>query len=321
MTRSLGTVGIDCGKQGLDAAIFPSGETIRVENSLDGRRSLREWIVAHGVDRAGMEASGGYERAIRDLLCEAGLTVHVFNPARVRYFAKAKGRLAKNDRLDAAVIAEFTATMSGDWLPVTPDPAREELVGLVHARRRMVDKHADLRKAMRMAPEAAKTAFRHAVDALGAAITELETLIAEKRKANEAVDRTVTTLTSASGIGPVTALTLAVCIPELGHTSNAKIAALLGVAPFDQDSGQHHGLRRIIGGRADARHALYMATLVEATRTPGVIADFYARLVARGKPPKVALTACMRKLIVRLNGIPPAWAACSPDLSQGMLTA
>lgn len=260
MTRSLRTVGIDCGKQALDAAIFPSGENIH-----------------------------------------AGLTVHVFNPARVRHFAKAKGRLAKNDRLDAALIAEFTATMSGDLFPVTPDPAREELAGLVHARRRMVDKHADLRKAMGRAPQAAATAFRHAVDALAAAIKELEALITEKRKANETVDRTVTEPSSAPGIGLVTALTLAVCVPELGHTSNARIAALLGVAPFDRDSGEHRGLRRIIAGRADARHALYMATLVAATGTSGVIADFYARLLARGKPPKVALTACMRKLIVRLN--------------------
>jgi transposase len=297
MTRSLRTVAIDCGKQALDVAIFPSGEKIRVENSSDGRRTLRDWIIAHDVDRVGMEASGGYERPIRDVLCKAGLTVHVFNPARVRHFAKAKGRLTKNDRLDAAVIAEFTATMSGDLLPVTPEPAREELVGLVHARRRMVDKHADDGEA----PEAAQIVFRHAVDALGAAIKELEALIAEKRKANEAVDRTVTRLSSAPGIGPVTAITLVVCVPELGQTSNARIAALLGGAPFDQDSGERHGLRRIIGGRADARHALHMATLVAATGASGVIADFYARLVARGKPPKVALTACIRKLIVRLN--------------------
>jgi len=301
MAQAQRTVGVDCGKHFLDAAVFPSGESIHVPTTAAGIEALREWVVSHQVQVVGMEASGGYERPLRDVSCAAGLTVHVFNPARVRYFAKAKGRFAKNDRIDARLIAEFTATLGQGLEPARPDPAREELAGLVRARRRMVDTRCDLCKAREAAPEAAKKAFSDVIDTLASAVKTLEAVIAEKREAYEAFDREVTDLCSAPGIGAITATTLAACVPELGHASNAKIAALLGVAPFDADSGDHHGLRHIMGGRAEARHALYMAALVAATRVPGVIAEFYANLVTRGKPRKVALTACMRKLIVRLN--------------------
>jgi transposase len=300
MTQTLRTVGIDCGKYTLDVAVFPTGNKMQVENTAQGRETLREWVLAQHVDRIGMEASGGYERLIRDLLCQAGLCVYVLSPARVRYFAKAKGCLAKNDTLDAALIAKFTATMD-DLVAITPEPDREELARLLRARRLMIDKRTDLSKAMNGAPESAEKAFRHAIDHLSEALASLDKVIDGCRQSNEVLTKKLEQLQSAPGIGPVAALTLAVCVPELGQISNAGIAALLGVAPFAQDSGSHHGQRRIMGGRADARRVLYMATLVAATRVPGVIADFYQHLLAHGKPPKVALTACMRKLIVRLN--------------------
>lgn len=212
----------------------------------------------------------------------------------------AKGRRAKTDRLDAAVIAEFTATMA-DLVPVPPDTGRETLAGLLRARRLVVDKRADLTKAMKSAPEVARPALRHAIAHMASAIETLEGVLAAHQAADAALTGRIEALLSAPGLGPVVALTLAVRVPELGHTSANRIAALLGVAPFDQDSGDHHGVRRIAGGRAEARPALDLATLSAATRRTGVLATFDAQLLARGKPPKVALTACMGQLIVRLK--------------------
>lgn len=293
-------VGIDCGKSFLDAAIFPGTDTLRVENTPAGHDQLAAWIIARGARRVGMEASGGYERAVRDRLCQAGLAVHVVDPARVRHFAKAKGRRAKNDTIDARVIAEFTALLT-DAAPAVPDAEREALARVIQMRQTLVDKRADLAKAAAAVPEPARAAVLRVLDELDQAIADLEADIARRRDRQPELARTATLLQTAPGIGPLVAVTLAAVLPEIGHLGGAQIAALVGVAPFDQDSGQHRGQRHIAGGRAQARKALYMAALVAATRTKGAIADFYARLVARGKPRKLALTACMRKLIVRLN--------------------
>lgn len=229
-----------------------------------------------------------------------GLSVHVFDPTRVRYFAKAKGQRAKNDTIDAALIAEFTASQAA---PATtpPDPAREELAGLVKARRLLVDKRVDLRHASTGAPTIAQAVLEEAVEGLTAAIAALEAEIHSRVKAQPELADRVAALQTAPGVGPVVATTLAILLPELGKTTGERISALVGVAPFDYDSGQSRGQRHIAGGRAAVRHALYIAAEVAATQSKGVIADFCFQLKWRGKPSKVALTACMRKLIVRLN--------------------
>jgi len=296
------TVGLDCGKRFLDAALVPGTDHQRVENTPSGRHALVDWIKQRGAHRIGLEASGGYERPVRDDLCQAGLEVHLLNPARVRHFAEAQGQRAKTDALDAPIIGLFTALLV-TTPPVTPDAAREERAGLIRARQLLVDKRADLTKALAHVPALAKAAFETLLAHLDHAIEDLETTLHHQVDSDPTLSQTLKALQSAPGIGWWTAVVLAIRLPELGQTSAAKIAALLGVAPYDDESGEHHGVRHIEGGRAEARKALYMAVLAPATRGTGVLGRFYARLIARGKPSKVALTACMRKMIVRLNAM------------------
>jgi transposase len=302
MTEIRHTLGVDYGKHFLDASLYPGSDKIRVPNTPEGRAALVSWLAERRVTLAGMEASGGYERPVRDALRQAGLEVRVFPPARVRHYAKAKGLRAKNDALDACVIAEFTALMTTTpSLPV--DPAREELAALLKLRRLLVARRADLDKGMAGAPDTVRSLVAPALKQLGQAIAALDTTLTQAVGVQPELSRTIGALQTAPGIGPITALTLAILLPELGHLAGSKIAALIGVAPFDHDSGERHGHRHIAGSRADVRHVLYMATVSAATHTTGVLADFYARLIARGKAPKVALTACMNKLIVRLNAM------------------
>ncbi|MBP2292470.1 IS110 family transposase [Azospirillum rugosum] len=302
MTQSAVFVGIDCGKDCLDVALYPTGQCRRVDNTEAGRRALITWLSGHAVALVGIEASGGYERAVRDALEAATIAVAVLDPARVRHFAKAKGERAKTDRLDAALIAEFTARFLP---PATPaDREREQLAGLLGMRRLLVDKRADLRKSLGRLAEDLQALAAPALEALDEAVERVEAELARRTRAAAALAKTVKALRSAPGVGALTALTVAVRMPELGRLSGAQAAALLGVAPYPDDSGRRHGPRRIAGGRGDVRQALYMAALGAATRArTGVLAEFYAQLIKRGKPPKVALTACMRKLIVRLNAM------------------
>lgn len=302
MSDATPSAGIDCGKDFLDVGVSPGSDKLRIANTPDGHRNLVAWLAERKIVVVGLEASGGYERPVRDALHAAGLSVRVFDPARVRFFAKAKGRRAKNDAVDAAVIAEFTAVAT-ESSALAVDPAREEVAGLIKARRLLVDKRADLIRAMVHAPIAAREALTRASAALASEIAVLDTAIGHAVKAEATLTDTTRALQSAPGVGPVTAVTLAVRLPELGHVSGSKIAALVGVAPFDRDSGIRHGQRHIGGGRPDVRRALYLAALTAATHTKGVLADFYKHLIQCGKKPKVALTACMRKLLVRLNAM------------------
>jgi len=301
MVSSEVVMGIDCGKAWLDAAVFPGSGRIRVANDEAGFGQLSAWAAGYGVVRIGMEASGGYERAVRDHLSAAGMVARVFDPGRVRHFAKAKGRRAKTDPIDAGVIAEFTAFFS-DTASVGINPAREALAGLVGARSLLVEKRADLTKAAALTVAAAAVALTRAVTQMTAVIADLTAQINQMVAEDPDVTATMEILQLVPGIGDITAVTLAARLPELGHTSGARIAALVGVAPFANDSGGHLGQRHISGGRADVRKVLYMATL-SATRVKGVISEFYKHLRDNGKKPKVALVACMRKLIVRLNAM------------------
>lgn len=295
-------VGIDCGKAALDVAVYPGGESLQVANNQAGYRSLIAWLSAHRVALVGIEASGGYERSVRDALEREGIAVAVLDPARVRHFAKAKGQRAKTDPIDAALIAEFTGCFQPCATPA--DRRREELAGLLGLRRLLVDKRADIKKALARLPAEAAALAGPVLEALDGAVDALEGRITRQAEADAALSKTTQALRSAPGVGTLTALTLAVLVPELGRLSRGQAAALLGVAPYPDDSGQRRGTRRIAGGRDEARRALYMATLAAATgRRRGVLAEFYARLVGRGKPAKLALIACMRKLIVRLNAM------------------
>jgi transposase len=298
MAQLVQSAGIDCGKRFLDIAVYPGGEQIRLENEPADHQRLVVWLTERSITRVGLEASGGYERAVRDVLCAAGLEVHILDPARVRHFAKAKGRRAKTDPIDARVIAEFTATLV-DTPPVTVEPVREELAKLIRTRRLLVAKRADMAKAIKGLPDAARTAVEAALASLATAIAALEELIDQQTGADGALAKRVEALCSAPG--KTTAVAVAVLLPE--RITGRASAALLGVAPFADDSGDRKGERHIAGGREDVRQLLYMSVLRAATQGQGVLRAFYLRLTGRGKPAKVALTACRRKMIVRLNAM------------------
>jgi transposase len=299
MAVQVWSAGIDVGKGAIDIAIWgkPSA-MLHVTRDAPGLRELIGWFRDHDVVRVGLEASGGYEREITNTLEDAGFEVHILNPRQVRRFAEAKGRLAKNDRADARVIAEFMAKMV-DRTASQRDRSLDLLVEHLTVRRRLATWIVDcantlehLREPnMRKIIEAKRKGF-------ATALAKLDKTIAGLIAAHPDWRETERRLRTVPGVGAVLAATLIGLLPELGRLSRHAIAALVGVAPFDDDSGKRHGPREIKGGRATVRHALYMAALVGKRLNP-VLAAFAARL--KGKKPKVVIVACMRKLIVILN--------------------
>jgi transposase len=298
-------VGIDVSKAWLDCYRHPDGARVRVSNDADGWAALRRWLGDQPVLRVGLEASGGYERAVAEQLAAAGFTVHVLDPARVRYFARALGRRAKNDRIDARVIAEFLATCQVDANPtLLPDKARSRLAELLGLRQALLDNRTGLANVAEHLRDRrfAALAARH-VTRLERDVAALERLVAETIAANPQFAHAAQLLLTAKGVGLILAATLIARLPELGTLSRRQIAALVGVAPFDDDSGDTTGRRKIQGGRAAVRQVLYMAAMGAATRHNPTLKAFYQRLRKLGKLPKVALVACMRKLLTILNAM------------------
>jgi len=303
MAQIVTTAGIDVSKEWLDIALWPEDttDTLHVErNPRDSFDTLAAWLHAHQVSRVGLEASGGYETEVIDALEARGFTVVRFNAYRIRKFAQSNGRLAKNDRADARIIAHATAVISVKQTGARPR-ALDPLVELLSYRRQL----ADARVACASQFEHFKDpALRRQIRARQASLARhiavvdrrLSALLGATPHWAEAVRR----LRTVPGVGPILAMTLVAMLPELGTLSRQKIAALVGVAPFDADSGKHHGPRRVQGGRAKVRDVLYMATLA-AMRCNPVIAAFAQQL--NRKKPKVIITACMRKLLVILNAI------------------
>jgi transposase len=300
MAHMVVTAGIDVSKGWLDAALWPKQGAIHVETTAAGYDELAAWLTESGVERVGLEASGGYEIAVIDALEARGFEMVRFNAQRIRLFAKAKGRLAKNDRADARCIAQATAVL----LEAPPEPRRRQLdplIELLSYRRRLCDWIADcanqlehLRdKALRARMVRRQTNFtreRTEIDArLAALVANHDDWCAVAKR-----------LQAVPGVGPVLAHTLIALLPELGTLSRRAIASLAGLAPYDRDSASHRGERHIAGGRATVREVLYMAALSARRHNP-VITSFAKRLA--GKKPKVIITACMRKLLVILNAM------------------
>lgn len=301
MTQEAVFVGIDVSKARLDVAVL-GGERWVEPNDAQGWRSLVERLKALGSPCvAGLEASGGWERAAVKALSVADLEVRLLDPRRVRRFAEAGGVLAKNDRLDAEVIARFVATMPSR--PARIDPLAQQLAELVDARRRLIEEQVRLDNAARLAGDPV-------LKRLGEARrrrTKLDVVLIEKRLAqlvaqSQHLAHKAQLLASVPGVGPVLVWTLLARLPELGELGARQIAALVGVAPYDDDSGPRRGRRRIRGGRPIVRKALYMAALVGARYNP-ILAAMKDRLVNAGKPPKLILTALMRRLVVILNAM------------------
>lgn len=294
-------VGIDVSKAVLDVAIWPDGESFQVGQDREGRQALIRRLKRLAVSVVGLEASGGYERPVMKALFDAGLTVRRVNPWRVRRFAEACGVLAKNDRADAKIIARFVATFPDE--PTRPNPKAEKLAELVTLRRQLTD---ELTRAKNQAAHAGMALIRRLAERRMHRL-KLDILVLDKAiNAFVAEDpdmaRKNALLRSVPGVGPVFAHTLLALMPELGSLTNRKAAALLGVAPYDCESGQFKGQRRIFGGRQPVRDVAYMAAIVAGQKNP-ILKEVRTRLLAAGKKPKVVIVAIMRRLITILNAI------------------
>lgn len=294
-------VGIDVAKDKVDACIRALQLRQVFPSTAQGHRKLVGWLRKQGVTKAVMEASGGYEREWAKVLRQAGFEVRIVDPKRVRAFALSAGRLAKNDTIDAEMIAWFAETFSEAPSQVD-DAMREELLALVKARKALIDLQTRLRiQQPRTAPAAVQKAYARSLKSLAAEIAKLEATIAATVKATPDSAERFEIIESVPGLGGTVSATLLAGLPELGQVNDKIAAALVGIAPYDDDSGPRRGQRHIQSGRRWVRNALYMPCLGAATLSNPVLKAFYRRLIAKGKAPKVALIACMRKLIVILS--------------------
>jgi transposase len=296
-------IGIDVSKDWLDVAATDDANAWRVANSEDGCASLVAQLGSRHVHRVVLEASGGYESLAVERLHAGGLAVVLIQPLRARHFARALGQYAKTDAIDAQVLARMALLAVDDvplWEPMATQLA--DLKALVERRQQLLTLRDGEKKRLRFARTIIRADLERAVAELTAQVAELERRINALVAAHRRLTDDVAVLESVRGVGRVTAATLRVAVPELGALTRQAVAALVGVAPMNRDSGGKSGRRYIRGGRDTARQALYMAALA-ATRWNAVIKARYAHLVANGKKPKVALVACMRKLIIHLNSL------------------
>ncbi len=294
------TAGIDVSKSQFDLAISGSRSVQRFDSGPDGREKLIRRLKAARVDLVVLEATGGYERVIMLELMSAGLTVVRINPRQVRNFARARGRLAKTDAIDALTLVEYGEVMKPPVRQL-PDADLIALRDLLARRQQLVDMQSMESCRRRQTLEmAAKSSIAAVLAFLKDEQSAIEKLLDERMAQNDEWMAHAAVLREESGVGPATVRTLILELPELGRVSRQEIAAIVGVAPMNRDSGQKRGTRSICGGRASVRSCLYMATLVATKHNPK-IRECYHRLQATGKCKKVALVACMRKLLVILN--------------------
>jgi transposase len=294
-------VGIDVAKDKVDACIRSLSQRRTLPSTAEGRRQLISWLRKHKATKAVMEASGGYEREWAKALREKDVEVRIVDPKRVRHFARSAGRLAKNDDIDSDTIAWFAETF-GEAKGQAYDAARETLVQIVNARQGLLELQTSLQnRGEHAAPEPVQKMQGRLLKKIVLEVARLEAAIAVMIKATPHFAELAEIIESVPGLAEITSAGLIAAMPELGQVSNKVAPALLGAAPYDDDSGRRRGERHIKGGRRKVRNLFYMACLGAATRHNPVLKAFYQRLIAKGKPPKVALVACMRKLIVILN--------------------
>lgn len=293
------SAGIDVSKATLDVALAEGDVQLQVVNAADGFTTLAAWLERHEVRRVGLEASGGYERAVAEALRAADFEVVVHQPAEIRAFAKFKRIRAKNDRIDAKVIALATAQVEA--VRAANDPRLVELAEWFTAYEQAADQVAQMKTCLEQVTIAELRAGKRE-QIRQAALWKAQLLreILKRIKAWPDLARRYALLQSLPGCGPVVAACLLVRMPELGSLPRGRAASLIGVAPWDRDTGQSRGVRRIGGGRSRPRRFLYIASLAASRFDPGFRA-FVQRLKAAGKEPKVALTALMRKLIEAAN--------------------
>lgn len=306
-TASAGTVvGIDVAKDQVQVAVRPGGPHWTAATTATGLRQLTERLVGLAPRLIVVEATGGYEQPVVAALTGATLPVSVVEPARVRHFARATGLLAKTDRLDAAVLARFAEQVAPAVRPL-PDAAQRELALLVQRRRQLLEMLAAEEQRLDQQARFPRSPITGSLAAhvayLRQHLADTDQALTAHLSAHPRWDATHTLVRSVPGVGPITAATLLAELPELGTLSRQQIAALVGVAPLARDSGRWRGRRAIGGGRAALRQVLYMATLTAVRCRQSPLHQFYQQLRARGKEFKVALVACMRRLVVILNAI------------------
>jgi transposase len=299
-------VGIDVAKAHVDVVMLGAElGAQRFDNDAEGHSGLAAALQPMGVALVVMEATGGYEAPLACALQAAGLAVAVINPRQARDFAKSMGRLAKTDRIDARMLAELAAVLApredlARFLRPLPDEQQQLLAALVTRRRQLLTMLTAERQRLQIALPKLRPSIEAMIQAIRTQLDEVEgQMLGHVREHFAQLDAL---LRSAAGIGPIASATLIADLPELGRLNRQKICALVGVAPMANDSGSSRGRRRVQGGRFDVRRVLYMAALTAARRNP-VIKTFYERLITAGKLPKVALVACMRKLLITLNAI------------------
>jgi len=299
-------MGVDIAKAYLDAAI--GNEKRRFANDALGHRELIKWVKQFSAPvQVICESSGGYERALVQALARAGVKISLVQANRVRQFARATGILAKTDRIDAKLLSAFGEAMQPGTISAS-QLEQEHLRELESQRRHLTHLLVmEQNRAARMSDLCVCKMNRRLISQIKKQIEQLELLIQEQIKASPELCTKAEKLTAISGVGARTAALLLAQMPELGQLNRREVAALVGVAPFNRDSGRMRGKRAIYGGRRAVRHGLYMAALVAARHNP-ILRGFYLRLRAGGKPAKVALTATMRKLLIVLN------SSVKPDL-------
>lgn len=295
-------VGIDVSKATLDVYLEPSGKQWRSANNSTGIAQLLTQLSAFEIALVVLEATGGMEQTVTQVLSQAGIAVVVTNPRQIRDFAKAIGKLAKTDGIDAKVLARYGQAVRPQVRALASQAARE-LQELVMRRQQLVEMlSAERNRKSSAKSSSAKAQIDRHIEWLNEEVKSLDEQIQAQLNQSQQWLQQQTLLQSVPGVGTVTASTLIALLPELGQLSRRQIAALVGVAPINCDSGKMRGKRFVMGGRAAVRSVLFMAALV-ATRFNPTIGAVYQRLLGQGKAKKVALVACMRKLLVMLNAM------------------
>ena len=293
-------IGIDVSKDRLDVAAYPSEETWNTSQAPEDLDALARRIKKLKPALVVLEATGGLEMPLAAALSELNVPLAIVNPRQARDFAKATGKLAKTDRIDALLLARFAQAVRPEARPI-PDAKRQELKAILTRRRQLVEMITMEKNRLHSAHVAkVRSSIEQVIASLKKQLHEIDGDLDQAIKASEAWRVKDDLLKSVPGVGPVLTSTLIIDLPELGCLTRKEIAALVGVAPLNRDSGRFKGTRRIWGGRAAVRTALYMGALVAARHNP-IVKAYYQRLLARGKPQKVALTACVRKLLLILN--------------------
>lgn len=306
------TVGIDVSKAKLDGAILPGGEEFTTSNDEAGCRALATKLKDIQPTRVVLEATGGHENLIAGILSAEGLPVVVVNARQVRDFAKATGKLAKTDRVDARILARFGEAIKPEPRPLKDDEA-QAVTAIITRRRQIVDMITAEKNRLAISHESVKKDIRETIEWLQKRLEDINNDLSKNIEANNVWKAKIDILQTCKGIGPGNSAMMVCSLPELGTLNRREMAALVGICPYNRDSGTMRGKRAIFGGRASVRAMLYMGTL-SAIRCNPVIKAFYQRLINAGKLRKVAIVACMRKLLTILNAMLKNMTPWNPQL-------